>query len=207
MIEGGERHITQIQILSHQSKISTKVEIFVGNGDDYNSCSFKRLGYLSLDNNERSSFQARELKTVYVDCIGSFMRLHIHTCFPNKHNLFSQVGIVAVNLLGTDDLDLVKRNVPNPLRLLANDTGLDAHTKKKLSYLADAKARAVSSEDYKLAKQIKVVEEDLKEVGTKLALLEIEKKKAIQEEDYDYADEIKIKTDQFHSEIEKKVRP
>jgi len=28
---------------------------------------YKKLGYLSLDSNERTGFQARELKSVYID--------------------------------------------------------------------------------------------------------------------------------------------
>ena len=58
--------IRQVQILSHQCKIATKIELFVackssptGTVDE---CRWERLGYLSLDSNARSQFQARELK-------------------------------------------------------------------------------------------------------------------------------------------------
>ena len=37
-----------------------------GDKMSYQKCKWKRLGYLSLDNNERSSWQARELKSVQV---------------------------------------------------------------------------------------------------------------------------------------------
>jgi len=93
-------HITQVQILSHQSKISTKIELFVGEGPSYEDATFRRLGYLSLNSNERSGYQARELKSVYVDTQANFVRLVVHKCFVNQHNLFNQVGIIAVNLLG-----------------------------------------------------------------------------------------------------------
>lgn len=72
-------------MLSHQFKIASKLELFVGASPDgerpsyqvaawvfaqyaifsteacyaAQKCRFKRLGYLSLDNNERSSYQAR----------------------------------------------------------------------------------------------------------------------------------------------------
>jgi len=49
--------IAQVQILSHQSKIATRVELFTGLGDDYFHCQWTRLGYLSLDNNERSQYK------------------------------------------------------------------------------------------------------------------------------------------------------
>ena len=45
-IESGETHISQVQLLSHQSKIATKVEVFIGQGDDYHTATFKRLGSL-----------------------------------------------------------------------------------------------------------------------------------------------------------------
>jgi hypothetical protein len=57
---------THTQVLSHQYKIASKLELFVGTCSDgdkmtYQKCKWKRLGYLSLDNNERSSWQVRSL--------------------------------------------------------------------------------------------------------------------------------------------------
>jgi centrosomal protein CEP104 len=57
MFTEGPAHVTQVQILSHQSKIATRVELFTGLGDDYFHCQWTRLGYLSLDNNERSQYK------------------------------------------------------------------------------------------------------------------------------------------------------
>ncbi|CAM9966114.1 unnamed protein product [Heterosigma akashiwo] len=84
-------HITQVQILSHQSKIATKIELFVGEGNSYQDANFRRLGYLSLNSNERSNYQARELKSVYVDTQANFVKLLVHKCFINQYNLFNQV--------------------------------------------------------------------------------------------------------------------
>ena len=81
-----------MQILSHQSKIATRVELFTGLGDDYFHCQWTRLGYLSLDNNERSQYKARELKSVYVKAKGQFMKLVVHKCYLNQLNLYNQVG-------------------------------------------------------------------------------------------------------------------
>ena len=53
--------ISQIQILSHQMKISSKIELFIGSGRDYNSSTFQRLGYLSLDTNERCMHETLQL--------------------------------------------------------------------------------------------------------------------------------------------------
>lgn len=152
----GDCKLSQVQILSHQSKIATKVEIFLGLGNDYHSATFKRLGYLSLDSNERSSYQARELKTVYIDQTGRFIKLLIHKNYVNKQNMYCQVGIVAVNLLGSDDdyspgklqsqvSDDYRSNPPprnilnNPLNDLSVDMNLDPSTAEKLRLLSTAK--------------------------------------------------------------------
>jgi len=92
--------LTQVQLLSHQCKIATKIELYVGNGPSYADANWRRLGYLSLDDNSRSDYQARELKSVYIDAAGSFLKLLVHKCYMNKHNIFNQVGVVAINLLG-----------------------------------------------------------------------------------------------------------
>lgn len=161
----GPSQLSQVQILSHQSKIATKVEIFLGSGKDYHSATFKRLGYLSLDSNERSSYQARELKTVYIDQTGEFIKLLIHKNYVNKQNMFSQVGIVALNLLGSEDdyspgVDAPAPStssnpsshsrpiVSNPLNDLSVDMNLDPTTAEKLRLLSDAKVPASLSSHF-----------------------------------------------------------
>ena len=220
-IDGGDVRLSQVQILSHQSKIATKVEIFIGQGNSYNSAQFKRLGYLSLDSNERSQYQARELKTVYIDNPGRYIRLVVHRNFVNKQNLFNQVGIVAVNLLGADSSggDRGPNSgaaalgqgsgsggaYNNPLNDLSIDMNLDPQTAAKLRLLSDAKARAVATEDYLVAKQIKAVEGDLKALGSRLAQLDMAKRQAVGAEDYDRAKEIKDETDDLRGEIERRI--
>lgn len=86
--------------MSHQSKIATRVELYAGAGPDYLHADFARLGYLSLDSNEASSYKARELKSVFLKAHGSFIKLLLHRCYVNAPNLFNQVGLVAVNVLG-----------------------------------------------------------------------------------------------------------
>lgn len=85
------RSLLKVQILSHQSKIATQIELFVGHGDSYESAQFRRLGYLSLNSNERSKYQARELKSVYVNAPGQYLRMLVHKCYINEVNLFNQV--------------------------------------------------------------------------------------------------------------------
>merc|ERR1740130_296423 len=95
----GVSDLKKIQILSHQSKIATSIEVFVGNREG-DGVAWERLGYLSLDDNSRSSYKARELKSVYVNARAEFLRLVIKKCHINTITLFNQVGIVAINLCG-----------------------------------------------------------------------------------------------------------
>lgn len=193
--------------------------MFIGRGATYKTATFVRLGYMSLDSNERSSFQARELKTIYIDNLpGSFIKLIIFENHINKTNIYNQVGIIAVSLLGPSDESLAppkggagylgagaKRGPPTNYNDLSIDLNLDPQTAGKLRQLADAKARAVEAEDYLTAKQIKVVEHELKALGSKLAQLDMAKADAVAAEDYDLAKEIKDETDQLRGEIEQKV--
>jgi centrosomal protein CEP104 len=47
------------------------------------------MGYLSLDSNERSGYQARELKSVYVDSVTLLLKVVFNKCHLNKHNLYN----------------------------------------------------------------------------------------------------------------------
>ena len=79
-----------IQILSHQFKISSRCEVYyfnqpkekedisglglvknAENDPEYsefdNSLNYQKIGYFSFDDNRASDFQAREMKSVFVD--------------------------------------------------------------------------------------------------------------------------------------------
>ncbi|KAJ3285756.1 hypothetical protein HK104_009336, partial [Borealophlyctis nickersoniae] len=62
--------------------------------------NFTRLGYVSLDSNVKTGYRARELKSVHIDAQGDYLKLVVHKCYVNTLNLYNQVGIVAVNVLG-----------------------------------------------------------------------------------------------------------
>jgi len=50
---------------------------------------FQKLGFVDLDDNKRSKYQARELKSAYVDEMAILLKLVIHESYPNKLNLFN----------------------------------------------------------------------------------------------------------------------
>jgi hypothetical protein len=63
--------------------------------------SFKRLGHFSLDDNVRTNYQARELKTVYLEEHCQYLKIVLQKNHLNNLNIFNQVGIVQLNCVGS----------------------------------------------------------------------------------------------------------
>ena len=61
---------------------------------------FRRLGHFSLDTNDQSGYQSRELKTVHLGVTCSFFKLVLHRSHENSYNLFNQVALVKLQFLG-----------------------------------------------------------------------------------------------------------
>lgn len=47
--------------------------------------------YVTMSDNEKTSFKARELKSVHIDAVGQYLRLVLHKNYINKFNLYNQV--------------------------------------------------------------------------------------------------------------------
>ncbi|XP_057641065.1 centrosomal protein of 104 kDa [Chionomys nivalis] len=97
--------IRKLQLLAHQYMISSKVEFYISESlpeylVPYQAERFRRLGYVSLCDNEKTGCKARELKSVYVDAVGQFLKLIFHQNHANKYNIYNQVALVAINIIG-----------------------------------------------------------------------------------------------------------
>ncbi|KAM3137982.1 hypothetical protein pb186bvf_009877 [Paramecium bursaria] len=201
--------VRQIQFLSHHCKISSKIEIYVYMPDknippNHREIKYKKLGYLSLDTNERGGFQARELKSVYIDTPALYMKFLFQKCHINKFNLFNQIGVIALSVFG-DPLDappgyaqLKPKEFYNEIQF---QTQFDPYTLERLRDLEEAKEKAVQREDFIEAKRIKESIERLKQVGVQLRTLEERKTNAIQNEDYDSAAIIKQEIEKIRNTI------
>jgi centrosomal protein CEP104 len=168
--------LKQLQFLSHQCKIASKVELYTAYPDLKSpvpnlELKFKKLGYLSLDPNERSGYQSRELKTVYVECPCLYLKIVFQKCHINKYNLFNQVGLIAIGCFG-DAISKDKENKGDPNQLkydkLEYETQFDQNTLERLKDLEDAKAKAIRDENFDEAKRIKEAIERLKHLGAQL---------------------------------------
>jgi centrosomal protein CEP104 len=202
--------IKQIQFLSHQYKITSKIEIYVGvsSNNDPKSFKFKKIGYLGLDPNERSNFQARELKSVYVDYQIQKIKFSLHRCYTNVHNNFSQIGLIAINIIG-EHLNKAGDaiNMNNFIggdgigTKLEEEMNYDPATLKRLKNLYSAKDKAIELEDFDEAKKIKVAIEKLKGVSQQLIQLEERKRIAIKNDDFDAAKMIKYEIERLRNAV------
>ena len=100
----------------HETKIASKVELFSympgvdGEGSMPGISTlvtpatserlFARIGHFSLDSNESSGYQSRELKTVHMNITCQFFKLRLHKNHDNNLNLFNQVGLMQVQFMG-----------------------------------------------------------------------------------------------------------
>ena len=122
------------------------------------------------------------------------IRLVVHKCHVNALNVYNQVGIVALNVLG------------EPLPAEAPGAGLggvgfavgddeiaehDPATAELLRELAAAKIAAVAAEDFDEAKRLRDALAAARAVAVSRASLEARKLAAIRDEDYDLAKQLK----------------
>ena len=48
--------------------------------------------YVALSDNEKTGYKARELKSVHVDAVGTFVKFVIHKNHVNRQNMYNQVS-------------------------------------------------------------------------------------------------------------------
>jgi hypothetical protein len=104
----GEVELRQLQILAHQSKTPTRIEVYVSSMHDhpggevppYHEARFRRLGFLTFHDNELNKYRNRERKTVQVRESVCYLKLILRKCYLNQFNLYNQVSIIQVLAFG-----------------------------------------------------------------------------------------------------------
>ncbi|XP_070696146.1 centrosomal protein of 104 kDa [Pempheris klunzingeri] len=228
--------VRKLQLLAHQYLIPAKVEFHIGDTlPDVTTSGFpgqlRRLGYVSLSDNEKTGFKARELKSVHVDAIGTYLRITFHRNHVNRYNRYNQVALVAINVLG-DSLDgnafntipsreqliehylnstqqetaldttfMGKCQSISPLDDLAFDMYQDPEVAHIIRLLDQKKQDMVQEEKYEQAKNLKQAIADLQKVGERLARYDVEKRCAIEKEDYDLAKKKKELMEEYRRSV------
>ena len=124
-----------ISMLCHQSKISSKVSIFINQPGEI---CLTKLGGFSFNDNKRSNYQAREKKTVKVDCECDKIKLVFEINYDNEINKFNQIGIIGLELFGEEISE-------NKLKIMK--------LQEEIIKLENIKKKAVEEENYDLAKE------------------------------------------------------
>ncbi len=183
-----------------------------------NNKSFKlffNFSYVELSANQRTDFKARELKSVHVDAEGSFLKFILHKNFVNRQNVYNQVGLIAINIIGTDlndtnhhhmDLDLKRPDYISPLDDLAFVMYQDPEVRQIIRSLDKQKADCVAAEKFDEAKRLKQAISELYKIGERLARYDLEKRQAIEEEDYERAKQKKLLMQEYRSETYRQLR-
>lgn len=111
----GDVDLRQIQVLSHECKIASKVDVRVfslrDNGVDlhhdphavmpsFRDVRFSKLGAVGFNSNEKSKFRSKERKTVHLKSVAYFLKLNFQKCHPNALNTYHQVGVYSIVCCG-----------------------------------------------------------------------------------------------------------
>ncbi|XP_029362687.1 centrosomal protein of 104 kDa isoform X2 [Echeneis naucrates] len=192
---------------------------------------WREVGYVSLSDNEKTGFKARELKSVHVDAIGTYLRMTFHKNHVNIYNHYNQVSLVAINVLGEsldgnafntipsreqliehylnssqleaalDTTFMGKCESFSPLDDLAFDMYQDPEVAHIIRHLDQKKQEMVQQEKYEQAKNLKQAIADLQKVGERLARYDVEKRCAIEKEDYDLAKKKKELMEEYRRSV------
>ncbi|KAI8827933.1 hypothetical protein BJ741DRAFT_627873 [Chytriomyces cf. hyalinus JEL632] len=244
----GECRVRKIQVLSHHFKIASKLEFFIGKQPKRSPASagstaythsessesmdepanqalmegeirFARLGFVSLGENAGSNFKAREFKSVHVDEMGTHLKVVLHKNHINSLNLYNQVGLASLQLLGEyNDLAAMQNGFLNEqaditldpfLPDIVPDFSMGTYQDQRLVQLvaaaSKAKQEAVKAENFVLAQQLKILVCLCKKAADEVAKLLLLKVKSIEMEDYEMAEDAKEDIEQIRTALDLKI--
>uniref|UniRef100_A0A672ZBZ8 Centrosomal protein of 104 kDa n=1 Tax=Sphaeramia orbicularis TaxID=375764 RepID=A0A672ZBZ8_9TELE len=224
--------VRKLQLLVHHYLIPAKVEFHIGDTLPDSSTSgfpgaLRRLGYVSLSDNEKTAFKARELKSVHLDAIGTYLRVTLHQNYVNRYNTYNQVllyihvcvicpsvypqpsreQLIEHYLNNTqqeaalDTTFMGKCDSISPFDDLAFDMYQDPEVAYIIRHLDQKKQDLVRQEKFEQAKNLKQAIADMQKVGEHLARYDVEKHCAIEKEDYDLAKKKKEQMDEYRKSV------
>lgn len=86
--------IEKMTIVSHQSKITSRIDFLYHLPGNNTMEDFKKYGYITFNDNLESGLNAKEVKKLSnLNIQTLYLRLIFHKNHPNKNNFFNQVGL------------------------------------------------------------------------------------------------------------------
>ncbi|XP_061701087.1 centrosomal protein of 104 kDa isoform X2 [Syngnathoides biaculeatus] len=228
--------VKKLQLLAHHYLIPAKVEFHIGDSTPGPTGSvfvdqLRRLGYVSLSDNKKTGFRARELKSVHVDAVGTYLRITFHENYANRHNHYNQVALVAFNVLGDPVDSSAFHTIPSreqliehyingtqleaaldatltgkydstcPLDDLAFDMYQDPEVARIIRQLHGKKQDMLHQERFEQAKYLKQAIADLQKAGEHLARFDVERQSAMEKKEYDLAKKKKDEMDEYRRSV------
>jgi len=108
---------------------------------------YKKIGFFFPDTNEKSEFQARELKSLHLDYQCHKIKLILHRNHQNMNNIFKQIGIVGLNVYGVEIISIKELN--ENLKIKENPNTqviLEIKKEKSISHKSLIKESGISSQ-------------------------------------------------------------
>ena len=98
----GPSKLKQIQVLAHEFKIASRVELYYLPLDAADEEQYIKVGHFSFENSQRPviSQKMRELKSVHFDAVTMLLKLVLFAPHENKENIFKQIGLISVSVVG-----------------------------------------------------------------------------------------------------------
>ena len=203
--------VKRIDMILHETNIPSMIKFYSYYPKDkdeyfsnYKLVNYDYIGFIRTDNNERTNFEARESRKIYINSKSLFLKLELEKNYFNNYNLFNQIGILKLEFIG-DYLPYIGGNTKNNKSILnhalkkryENDMDLETICGQQLNELKKQMNYNIEIENYLECKEIKKKIEKVKLYGKRIFDLEEEKKLAINNEDFSKAIEIKHQVDKM----------
>ncbi|KAL9647230.1 hypothetical protein ABK040_012582 [Willaertia magna] len=197
----GKVRVKRIKILSHEDKISKKIEVYTANftmDDDFHQSSqyilpphddleFKKIGFISFSDNKENNLQPRELKKVSVDFTACYIKFKLHEPHQNDMNVYNQVSLIGLQFTGTL-IQPFPENVMPPIYYKKRDSSPYYSRKQKKGGGMDYDMPYVQLEQLKPSSNEKEDEYDDTDVDEdcklKIEELKVLKQQAVDAEEY-----------------------
>ncbi|GMR36698.1 hypothetical protein PMAYCL1PPCAC_06893 [Pristionchus mayeri] len=215
-----ESNIEKVQLLSHNSFIAHKIDIFAGRDFGSKKENWKELGTVTLKG-VKSSDTKHELKTVYLDEICDSFRLKLHKNYEHREaNPDNQVGIVQLRLFGRNmalamEMDafkyvekgMKKRKEGKEIKDREIDHTYSEEIRGVLESIERSKERAIQVSDFQLAKSAQMSIRTLGKAKKEMEELEKDQGEAVKNDDFERAHDIRQEMKTFRANILASIDP
>lgn len=161
--------LTGLEIASHQSMIAQRVDLYGTKNEKLDqSTVWESIGFFTFNSNQRSQWQAREIKRIKIDNNRfRYLRMNFQECYSTPPNYYYQVSIISLEIQGRIDIKPRLTTI-----------------EEMISDLQSAKQSAVDSEDYGAAADYKEQLDNISSHHDEIVDLLAKKAEALKNEQY-----------------------